>query len=102
MTNLRAWATVSATWTAKPLPRSATAAFSMRSGEAATAKLSSMGGMSAVTGRLHDPHRFLLVTGLIVRNHCRRAEERTFFYLTEMEVTMQVNGIDIGKDHRGA
>jgi len=26
-------------------------------------------------------------------------EERTFFYLTEMEVTMQVNGIDAGKDH---
>jgi DNA-binding HxlR family transcriptional regulator len=25
-------------------------------------------------------------------------EERTFFYLTEMEVTMQVNDIDTGKD----
>jgi DNA-binding HxlR family transcriptional regulator len=29
-------------------------------------------------------------------------EERTFFYLTEMEVTMQVNGIDTGKDHLAA
>jgi len=34
-----------------------------------------------------------------MRNYCRQAEERTFFYLTDTEVTMQVSGVDAGKEH---